>query len=321
MDGRTTEDKADRALRPATFATFLGQETSKHMLRVSVTAARGRGEPLDHVLLAGPPGLGKTTLASIIACEMGSRLVTVNAPTVRTKGDMAGLLLQLRRGDLLFLDEIHSLHPKVEEILYSAMEDMRLEVVAGEGAMGSAVTLELEPFTLIGATTREGMLSQPLRDRFGIAVQMRPYSVEELAEIVSGNASKLGVSIDPAAAACVARRSRGTPRIANRLLRRSRDFAHHYGLGRVDVRTVESACNAMGIDDLGLDAVSQGYLRTLSGRDVPAGIDTLCGLTGQGRDTLEEAVEPYLMRLGLVEKTPKGRVITAAGRAHVRTIH
>lgn len=287
------------------------------MLSVSCSAARSRGDALDHVLLSGPPGLGKTTLSAIIAHEMGARLIVVNAPTIKSKGDLAGLLLQLRKGDLLFIDEIHGLHPRVEEILYSAMEDMKLEVVTGEGAMSSAVTLELEPFTLVGATTREGMLSQPLRDRFGVVIQMQLYSDSELSQIVTANAGKLGVQMDPDAALAIARRSRGTPRIANRLLRRARDFAHHYGALSIDARTVESTCQALGVDALGIDAVGQKMLHILVSRNAPVGLDTICSLTGQGRDTIEESVEPHLMRLGLVEKTSKGRIATAMARRHL----
>jgi Holliday junction DNA helicase RuvB len=317
MEVARNDDQSERALRPTSFASFLGQEESKQILHVSVAAAKSRRDALDHVLLAGPPGLGKTTLSAIIANEVGSRLIIVNAPTIKSKGDLVGLLLNLRKGDILFLDEIHSLHPKVEEVLYPAMEDLRIEVVTGEGAMSAAVSLELEPFTLIGATTREGMLSQPLRDRFGIIVHMKLYTDMELAQIVASNAPKLGIRIGDAAAMAVASRSRGTPRVANRILRRCRDFAHYYGHDVITVQVVERTSEAMGLDRLGLDRVSQHYLQILAERGGPVGLETLCSLTGQGRDTIEDAVEPHLMRLGLVEKTPKGRVATQRGRSHV----
>jgi len=309
----TRTDDEDRVLRPRTFAEFLGQEESKYNLQVCVHGARSRGEPLDHVLLAGPPGLGKTTLAGILAAEMGARLVVVNAPSVKTKGELASLLTSLRRGDILFLDEIHSLNNKVEEVLYPAMEDYRLEVVAGNRAL----TISLEPFTLVGATTRAGMLQRPLRDRFGVTVGMKPYSVEELVTIAEASARKLGVALDRSGAEELARRSRGTPRIANRLLRRVRDFAAFEGLASVGAEAVARTCDRLGVDSLGLDPAMQRYLRVLCEKNAPVALSTMTALLGESKDTVEEVVEPFLLRLGLIERTPRGRVATAAGNAHL----
>lgn len=309
----------DRALRPSSFDNFLGQEESKRSLSVAVRAARARGEAMDHVLLAGPPGLGKTTLAQILANEMGSRLVTVNATSIRVKGDLAAILLDLNPRDVLFLDEIHSLHPKVEEILYSAMEDYKISVMSGQGQSTAAVVIPLAPFTLIGATTRSGMLSQSLRDRFGEIVQMQFYTESELSMIVLRSADKLGVTCTLDAAAEIARRSRGTPRIANRLLRRARDFACDAGSRTIDASVVRTACESIGVDSIGLDRTSRRYLEALvARRGMPLGVNALAALLGESRDTIEESVEPYLMRLGFVERTPKGRVATALAEKHLR---
>ena len=303
----------DRALRPTSFDGFLGQEGAKRNLRICVHGALSRGEPLDHVLLAGPPGLGKTTLAAILANEMGARLVVVNAPGIKTKGELASLLTSLRRGDVLFLDEIHSLNAKIEEVLYPAMEDYRLEVVAGN----KALTIPLEPFTLIGATTRAGMLQRPLRDRFGMSVGMVPYSVDELRTIAAASATKLGVALDESGAEELARRSRGTPRIANRLLRRVRDFALYEGVASVDAATVSRACDQLGVDAAGLDPTMRRYLQVLCEKNAPVALSTMVALLGESKDTVEEAIEPFLLRLGLIERTPRGRVATAAGNAHL----
>jgi Holliday junction DNA helicase RuvB len=247
--------------------------------------------------------------------------VVVNAPAIKTKGELAGLLVSLKAGDILFLDEIHSLHPKVEEILYPAMEDFKLEVVAGEGITATALVIELAPFTLIGATTREGMLTRPLRDRFGMVVQMQLYTQEELSSIVRASASKLGLSCTQDGATELARRARGTPRIANRLLRRVRDYALYQGSSVVDAAIVEQTCDALGVDKAGLDQASQKYLRLLTERSASLGLDILTSLLGESKDTVEDVIEPNLMRLGFIDRTPKGRVATPAGYRHLFPEH
>lgn len=310
---KSGDDQSDRALRPTSFDCFLGQDEAKRNLQVYVHGALERGEPLDHVLLAGPPGLGKTTLAGILANEMGARLVVVNAPSIKTKGELASLLTSLRSGDILFLDEIHSLNNKVEEVLYPAMEDYRLEVVAGNRAL----TINLEPFTLIGATTRAGMLQRPLRDRFGVTVNMRPYSIEELKVIATESARKMGVNLNELGAEELARRSRGTPRIANRLLRRVRDFAQFDGLDTVGADSVARTCDRLGIDSLGLDATMQRYLSIVCEKSSAVAFSTMVALLGESKDTVEDIIEPFLLQLGLIERTPRGRVATAAGNAHL----
>jgi Holliday junction DNA helicase RuvB len=307
----------DRALRPTGFDSFLGQDESKAVLRTMVDAARARGEAADHVLFSGGPGLGKTTLANIVAAEMGARLATVSCPSVRTKAELAGVLVGLRKGDVLFLDEIHSLHPRIAEVLYPAMEDYRLEVVTGEGVNSSALRIPLSPFTLIGATTREGMLPQPLRDRFGVSVQMRPYPVTELAVIASTAASKLGFSITPEAAEEVARRSRSTPRVVNRIVRRVRDTVQLQGRPSADGALVRAVCEVLGIDGAGLDPKSRDYLRVLRDGSGPVGLSSICSYIAEGKDTVEDAIEPFLMQIGFVERTPKGRVLTGRGRDHI----
>jgi Holliday junction DNA helicase RuvB len=309
-------ENEDRALRPESFDTFLGQEEAKHNLRVFVASAKARGEVLCHLLFQSQPGLGKTSLAHVVANEMGSRLIVVNGPALKSKGELAGILLNLKKGDILFIDEIHSLHPKVEEILYPAMEDGKLEIVSGEGVTASALTLELAPFTLIGATTRAGMLQRPLRDRFGEIIQMVPYSDEELSQIVLKNAGKLNLMIDHSAAMEIARRSRGTPRIANRLIRRVRDFATYENVYVVNQALVCRVCNNLGIDSIGLDKISREYLNVLSNRGAVA-LNTLVSLLGESKDTIEEVIEPNLLRFGLIDKTPKGRVITPDGSQHI----
>jgi Holliday junction DNA helicase RuvB len=318
MNQETRDEPLDRALRPTTFRDFLGQETTKHNLEVYVSTAKARGEPLDSILFSGPPGLGKTTLAHILANEMGSELHVVNAASIKSKGELAGLLIGLKKGDILFLDEIHSLNPKVEEVLYSALEDFRLEIVTGSGAIATAVTLPLAPFTLIGATTREGMISRPLRDRFGEIIQMQPYTDDELTVIVTKNAAKLGMKVDSAGARVLAQRSRGTPRIANRLLRRVRDFTQYSGSTTLSSSTVEETCARLGIDSAGLDHLSQMYLKTLTDKHAPVSLKNMTSLLNESEDTIVDVVEPHLIRLGFIEFTPKGRIATSAGSKHIK---
>lgn len=306
-------DTEDRALRPTTFADFLGQSESKSNLEVYVKAAQKRGEALDHILLAGPPGLGKTTLASILANEMNTKLTVVNAPSIKTKGELASILASLTKGDILFLDEIHSLNNRVEEVLYPAMEDYQLEVVAGN----QPLTIKLEPFTLIGATTRAGMLQRPLRDRFGVIIEMQFYTEDELAQIVNKSAKKMGMICTTQGARELARRARGTPRAVNRILRRIRDFAQMKVTNIVDHELVQYTCNRIGIDSMGLDVNSNRYLKILANKNQPVALTTLVSLLGESKDTIEEVIEPGLMQLGLVEKTPKGRIITHAGDTHL----
>ena len=311
----TTEQ--DRALRPTTFDDFVGQAKVIENLRISVSGAKSRGEALDHILLACFPGAGKSSLAHVIANEMGSNIVTVNCQTLKSKGELVGLLIGLKKGDILFLDEIHSLSSKIEEILYSAMEDYKLEIVTGgSGAVSTAVTLPLAPFTLIGATTREGMLSRPLRDRFGEVIQMQPYTTDELTVIVTKNAAKLGMHVDPEGARILAQRARGTPRIANRLLRRVRDFTQYRGSKTLSSTTVEETCARLGIDSAGLDHLSQMYLKTLTEKHGPVSLKNITSLLNESEDTILDVVEPHLARLGYIEFTSKGRVATRAGIQH-----
>lgn len=306
----------DRALRPKSLANFLGQEAVKQNLAICTASALARSESLDHVLLSGPPGLGKTTLAEILAIEMNARLVVLNAPSIKSKGELVSVLVNLGRGDILFIDEIHALHPKIAEILYPALEDFKLEIVAAN----QAVKIKLEPFTMIGATTSAGKLPRPLRDRFGIICEMQPYSEDELTQIIFGSAAKLGLVLEETGARELARRSRGTPRIANRLLRRVRDYSHSLSRS-ADDQVVKLTCDNLGIDSAGLDATSQKYLFTLVERSTPVALNTLVSLLGEAKDVVEDMIEPYLMSIGFVEKTPKGRVATSAGRQHLRLEH
>ena len=317
LDGGASphERVLEGALRPTSFGEYVGQERHKRNLEVFVVAARQRGESLDHVLLCGPPGLGKTTLAHIVAREMGVELHVTSGPALERKGDLAGILTSLGRGDVLFIDEIHRLAPAVEENLYGAMEDFRFDIVIGDGPHARTVTLQLEPFTLIGATTRAGLLTSPLRDRFGYIARLEFYSPEELEMIVKRSAALLDVRIVPAAAREIARRSRGTPRIANRLLRRCRDFAQVDGAAEVDVPAVRRALEALEVDAAGLDQLDRRYLRALVVQfgGGPTGIDTLAAALGEDRGTLEDVCEPYLIQQGFIARTSRGRV--AARRA------
>ncbi len=308
----TASKDEDRALRPKTFAEYKGQDDVRTNLQVYVQAALSRSEPLDHVLVSGPAGLGKTTLAEILAAEMRGNLVQVMGPSVKTKGELMAILTGLSSGDILFIDEIHALHPKIAEILYTAMEDRKVSVVAAN----QALVLGLEPFTLIGATTDKGKLLKPLRDRFGIKAELRPYDVATLTDIVLSSASKLGVQCDREGAAEIARRSRGTPRLANAMLRRVRDFAQVAGRP-ADAAVVAVTCERLGIDEAGMDNLSRMYLKALVDRGTAVALGTIVSLLGESKDTIEAEVEPYLLSIGFVEKTPKGRVATPAGRRHL----
>lgn len=312
------EDNVDRALRPERLADYVGQPAVCEQLEVFITAARQRGEPLDHLLLFGPPGLGKTTLAHIVAREMGVNLRQTSGPVLERPGDLAALLTNLERNDVLFIDEIHRLSPVVEEILYPALEDYQIDIMIGEGPAARSIKLDLPPFTLIGATTRAGSLTNPLRARFGIISQLQFYSTEDLAHIVCRSARLLKVAIEDAGALEIARRSRGTPRIANRLLRRVRDYAQVRHDGLITAEIADAALRMLAVDGMGLDAVDQKFLLTIMEKFAggPVGIDNLASALGEDRDTLEDVVEPYLIQQGLVQRTPRGRVATPAAYRH-----
>ncbi|HEV3193745.1 MAG TPA: Holliday junction branch migration DNA helicase RuvB, partial [Polyangiaceae bacterium] len=297
--------------RPRTLSDYIGQTKHKDNLRVFVEAARRRGEPLDHLLLCGPPGLGKTTLAYILAHEMGVQLVTTSGPVIEHKGALAALLTtKLQKNDMLFVDEIHRLNPVVEESLYPALDDSVIDIMTGEGAFASAVQIPLQPFTLVGATTRTGLLTAPLFSRFGHVIRLDFYPPEDLALIVLRSASLLGVAVERDAANEIAKRSRGTPRVANRLLRRVRDFAEVLGTGRVDLARVREACARLEVDEAGLDDMDRRYLTVVIDHydGGPVGVDALAAALAEPRDTLEDVVEPFLIQQGYVGRTPRGRV-------------
>ena len=313
IDASTLGDDAkfDRTLRPRTFADYIGQTKHKDNLGVFVKAARQRGEPLDHMLLSGPPGLGKTTLALILAHEMGVQLVSTSGPVIEHKGALAALLTtKLQKNDILFVDEIHRLNPVVEESLYPALDDSVIDIMTGEGAFASAVQIPLQPFTLVGATTRTGLLTAPLLSRFGHVVRLDFYSPEDLARIVLRSARLLGVTVDADAGHEIARRSRGTPRVANRLLRRVRDFAQVLGAGVVDLAGVRDACSRLEVDEAGLDEMDRRYLTVVIDHydGGPVGVDALAAALAEPRDTLEDVVEPFLIQQGYLGRTPRGRV-------------
>ena len=312
------EDNVDRALRPERLADYVGQPAVREQLEVFITAARQRGEPLDHLLLFGPPGLGKTTLAHIVAREMGVNLRQTSGPVLERPGDLAALLTNLERNDVLFIDEIHRLSPVVEEILYPALEDYQIDIMIGDGPAARSIKLDLPPFTLIGATTRAGSLTNPLRARFGIISQLQFYSTADLTHIVRRSAKLLNVAIEDEGALEIARRSRGTPRIANRLLRRVRDYAQVRHDGLITAEIADAALKMLAVDAMGLDAVDQKFLLTIMEKFAggPVGIDNLASALGEDRDTLEDVVEPYLIQQGLVQRTPRGRVACPAAYRH-----
>ena len=314
-----TPDDADAALRPKTLDEFVGQAAARENLRVFIAAAKARGEALDHVLFFGPPGLGKTTLAQIMAREMGVGFRATSGPVIAKSGDLAALLTNLEDGDVLFIDEIHRLNPAVEEVLYPAMEDRALDIMIGEGPSARSIRIDLPRFTLVGATTRQGLLTTPLRDRFGIPVRLSFYTVEELERVVARAATLLGMPLAADGAREIARRSRGTPRIAGRLLRRVRDFAHAAGSVSVDAPTADRALNRLEVDGLGLDAMDRRYLTMIADiyRGGPVGVETLAAGLSEPRDTIEEVIEPYLIQLGLIARTARGRCLNGPGWKHL----
>ena len=320
MDSEDKDEQLiDVTLRPKDFEDYIGQERLKKTIKLAITAARKRGEPLDHVLLYGPPGLGKTTMASVIAHEMGAQIRITSGPAIERAGDLASLLTNLQDSDILFIDEIHRLHRSVEDVLYSAMEDFKLDIMLGKGPTARSLRLDLPKFTIIGATTRTGALAAPLRDRFGLQHRLEFYADNEIAQIILRSAKILGVKIDKPAAEHLAKRARLTPRIANRLLKRVRDYADVNGDGIVDAAISRQAMALLEIDELGLDPADRRVIETIIERHNggPVGVDTLAALTGDERTTIEDFFEPYLMQIGLLERTPRGRKATAKAYKHL----
>jgi Holliday junction DNA helicase RuvB len=312
-------DAPDTSLRPLTLSEFIGQRQARENLSIFIEAAKTRSEALDHVLLAGPPGLGKTTMAQIVARELGVNFRATSGPVIAKAGDLAALLTNLQERDVLFIDEIHRLNPAVEEILYPAMEDFQLDLIIGEGPAARSVRIDLAPFTLVGATTRSGMITTPLRDRFGIPVRLNFYDHDELEEIVKRGARVVGVDLTPDGAREIACRSRGTPRIAGRLLRRVRDFASVAGVPAIDAKIADQALSRLEVDARGLDALDHRYLMAIAQNfgGGPVGVETMAAALSEPRDAIEEIIEPYLIQQGFLQRTPRGRLLTGAAFAHL----
>ncbi len=310
---------AELSLRPRRLAEFIGQDRVKESMSIFIEAARGRKEPLDHVLLYGPPGLGKTTLAAIISHEMGVRLRVTSGPAIERAGDLAAILTNLSPGDVLFIDEIHRLSRAVEEVLYPAMEDYALDIIIGKGPSARSIRIDLPRFTLVGATTRTGLISSPLRDRFGVVHRLEFYSVDDLSTIVCKSAAKLGIQIHPEGAHEIARRSRGTPRVANRMLRRVRDYAQVRAGGAITPEVAAEALSMFDVDELGLDRLDRRILLTIIDKfgGGPVGVETIAASINEEKDTIEDVYEPYLMQLGFLDRTPRGRVATASAYEHI----